>query len=321
MKISFLGTSSGTPTKHRNVSAIAIIESKGSNWHLIDCGEGTQHQLLSSNLSLNNLTTICITHVHGDHCYGLPGLLASAGMSGRKTPLTIIAPQGIKEWFEATQVHTQLFLPYELIFLSTEELTKVKMGQFNLSSTKLSHRVPSFSYIFKDCQADVSLDLVKLKSSGLPRGPLWGKLQAGIDVMYEERLYISAEYLKCLNAPRKVIVCGDNDKPQLLSDECTDCNLLIHESTYTEDMASKASNVGHSYAKQIASFAQDHSIPNLILTHFSPRYQSNPEHSPSIADIGAEANQVYSGKLHLAEDFQIFNLDKTGYLTLESEGE
>ena len=94
MNLKFLGTSAGVPTKNRNVSGVALRESKGKGWYLIDCGEGTQHQVLHTKLSFHSLKAIFITHVHGDHCYGLPGILASAGMGGRKAPLTIVAPAG-----------------------------------------------------------------------------------------------------------------------------------------------------------------------------------------------------------------------------------
>jgi len=88
MDLLFLGTCAGVPTKARNVSATAVIEASGSGWYLVDCGEGTQHQLLRTPLSIRDLRAIFITHVHGDHCFGLPGLLASAGMSGRTQPLS-----------------------------------------------------------------------------------------------------------------------------------------------------------------------------------------------------------------------------------------
>ena len=95
MEITFLGTSSGVPTKNRNVSGLAIKKQDSKSWFLVDCGEGTQQQLLQTKLSLKYLTAICITHVHGDHCYGMPGLLATTAMSGRTEPITIIAPEGI----------------------------------------------------------------------------------------------------------------------------------------------------------------------------------------------------------------------------------
>jgi ribonuclease Z len=318
MEVTFLGTSSGTPTKNRNVTAISVIESKGSDWYLIDCGEGTQHQILHTKLSLSSLRAIFITHVHGDHCYGLPGLLASAGMNGRKSPLTIIAPKGIEEWLHATQVNTELHLPFELNFISAESLYKLEFGQFEISITKLSHRVPSFSYSFTDRNIKANLDTDRLKSLGVPQGPLWGKLKSGANVEFNGNLLLSSDFVTYKNETRKVVVCGDNDQPGLLREECIDCNVLIHEATYTENMALKAGNVGHSYAKLVAQFAQKNSIPNLVLTHFSPRYQSGLNASPSMEDLRNEALQVFSGELFIAEDFQRYSLETNGEFQLVS---
>lgn len=319
MDIIFLGTSSGTPTKTRNVTAIAIIESQGSDWYLIDCGEGTQHRLLYTRLSLNALKAIFITHIHGDHCYGLPGVLASAGMNGRTKPLTIVAPKGIKEWFESTQTYTQLYLPYELTFAETEHFSEQAFGQFSVSSTKLSHRVPSFAYSFIELNVDASLDIERLKAFGVPQGPMWGKLKSGVDVEHQGQILRSSEFIRYVNKPRKVVVCGDNDTPELLRAECVSCDVLVHESTYTEALASKAREAGHSYAKLVASFAQSCALPNLLLTHFSPRYQLESEAGTSVNDIKKEAQAEYTGTLFLASDLETYRLNKLGELSLVSE--
>ena len=316
MEVQFLGTSSGVPTKKRNVTGIAIKESKGNRWYLVDCGEATQHQLLHTNLSLNSLGGILITHIHGDHCYGLPGLLASAGMSGRKEPLTIIAPAGVKQWFQSTQEFTELFLPYEVNFISVENNLEKKFGQFSIRLRELSHRVPSFAYIFTETQTDANLSVEKLESLGVPRGPLWGKLKSEGQIEFEGEILKIDDFLEQSVKPRKVIVCGDNDNPQLLSEDSEGCDLLIHESTYTKDMAEKAAKVGHSYAAQVAAFANENKIPNLLLTHFSPRYLSDSKSAQSIEDIREEAAGEYDGRLFLAEDLQRYGLDKHGNITL-----
>ncbi|MCD1587059.1 MBL fold metallo-hydrolase, partial [Halomonas sp. IOP_14] len=105
----------------------------------------------------------------------------------------------------------------------------------------------------------------------------------------------------------------DNDQPDLLFDACAGAQVLVHEATYTEEMAQKAGDVGHSYAKLVAEFAETAQLPNLVLTHFSPRYQLNPHASPSIEDIRQEARSVYSGSLYLARDFSEYILDKSGH--------
>jgi len=114
MEIVFLGTSSGVPTKTRNVSATVVKRQDKKAWFLVDCGEGTQHQILHTKLALNHLSAIFITHVHGDHCFGLPGLLASASMSGRTEPITVIAPTEIKSFILSSQKVSDTFLTFEL---------------------------------------------------------------------------------------------------------------------------------------------------------------------------------------------------------------
>jgi ribonuclease Z len=301
MDILFLGTSSGVPTKERNVTSIALIEEKGRAWYMVDCGEATQHQLMQTPLSLNDLQIIFITHVHGDHCFGLPGLLASAGMNGgRKAPLTIVAPYGIQQWLENTIEMTQMYLPYELKFMATETLDKLSYRDFIIRPCQLSHRVKSYAYTFVESQPAVKLNVEKLNKDQIPQGPFWSQIQKGEDIEFEGKVYPAHEYLIQLHKPRKIIISGDNDQP---------------ESTYTKDIAEKVPHAGHSCAEQVAKFAESIALPNLLLTHFSARYVSNLESSPSIADIENEARRYYSGNLFLAKDFARYRLDKSGKLT------
>lgn len=316
MDLLFLGTSSGTPTKTRNVSGIALLEETGSAWYLIDCGEGTQHQLLRTPLSTNDLQAIFITHVHGDHCYGLPGLLASAGMHGRKKPLTIVAPAGVEGWIKSTQQMTQLFLPFKLHFLATEALADWKINNLRVDAIPLSHRVPSFAYSFTEAEQEPSVDTEALARDGIPQGPLWGQLRKGINVVHDGRTLRSSDYLRFPHRPRRIVVGGDNDRPELLSEACRQAQVLVHEATYTREVADKVGEgVGHSTAAAVASFAQDIGLPSLVLTHFSARYQSDSSQSPSIEDIRAEAAAHYRGQLFLAEDFARYRLSKAGQLS------
>ncbi len=320
MEIIFLGTSAGMPTKERNVTAIAVIESKGRSWYLVDCGEGTQHQLLHTGLSLNHLKGIFITHIHGDHCYGLPGLLASASMNGRVEPLTIVAPKGIHQWYDATEKFTAFHLSYELNFISTEMLSDhaLTLGRLSIKMTELSHRVPSYAYIFTENKVQIKLDTNKLAMSGIPKGPLWGQLQLGQNIEHAGKHYKSSEFTDVLHQPRSIIICGDNDNPDCLQNAYESCSVLIHEATFTENMADKAAKTGHSYAKQVAMFAEKQSITNLILTHFSPRYQANPESEYSIESIKHEAKSVYSGHLYTASDFDHYMLNQSGHIVLKN---
>ena len=315
MELTFLGTSSGVPTKIRNVSGQALRKQASKFWYLVDCGEGTQHQLLHTNLSLKHLKAICITHIHGDHCYGLPGLLATTAMSGRTEPMTIIAPKGIKEFVSAIIETTELYLSYELNFVAVEELDiPVEFKEFNINPVKLSHRAPSYGYSFVENDIRKKLDTNKLESLGVPRGPLWGKLQAGESILLDNGKELKAEDCYLENkAPRKVIICGDNDTPALIREESASADLVVHEATYTSQIAEKVgAGPQHSSAKIVADFAESTGLKNLILTHFSARYQPDKDKPDSIFDIENEARNNYSGNLFIANDFDVYHLDKQG---------
>jgi len=315
MDLIFLGTSSGTPTKARNVSGVALLEDKGKSWYLIDCGEATQHQLLHTPLTLHGLRAVFITHVHGDHCYGLPGLLASAGMARRHEPLDIIAPKAIEGWVRATLEMSQSWLPYELRFHATETFDVWSSLQMRVEATRLSHRVPSWGFSFTETRPDPSLDIDKLDREGIPRGPLWGDLIRGHDVDYEGRRLRSEHYLLFDRAPRRVVIAGDNDRPELLRNACQGAQLLVHEATYTQAIAAAGkADFGHSTAAQVAAFAASVQLPHLVLTHFSARYQGPSDKGPSIEDIREEAAGHFGANLVLAEDLLRIRLDKYGQL-------
>ena len=237
LQLTFLGTSAGVPTKQRNVTALAIeclnpyqanskqhsiSQNKRSRpWLLIDCGEGTQQQLLHTKLSLRQLLAICITHVHGDHCYGLPGLLASAAMSGRTEPLIIIAPKAIEKLIEAVSLTTDLYLPFAIEFMAIEDILSNENGNFNrenssniaihsngkmaidlgsqqlnIDITALSHRVPSHAFGITQTISQQLLNTEKLKANGIAAGKLWGELQQGRDVCTEQgQQLLSAVYV------------------------------------------------------------------------------------------------------------------------------
>ncbi len=318
MEIIFLGTSAGTPTKKRNVPAVAIRMVNSKSWSLVDCGEGTQYRLLETNLSLNNLEAIFITHVHGDHCYGLPGLLASASMAGRDNTLTIIGPESIREYVEITIKSTQLRLSYGLDFINIEDAKgRLDVGAFDVEAVELSHRAPSFAYGFYEKNIQQKLDIDKLKNEGHESGPVWGKIQKGEMVdLPDGRTVNGQDYLFEARKPRKIIVAGDNDTPELLAESVKSSDVLIHEATYTEDVAEKVGSAPqHSSAKAVARFADEVSLSNLILTHFSPRYQEEEDRSPSIKDIETEARAFFSGNLFLANDLDVFHLSREGELS------
>ena len=354
LKLTFLGTSAGVPTKQRNVTALAIEclnpylvgssrqqdnnqpsnqhksqNKKSRPWLLIDCGEGTQQQLLHTKLSLHQLAVICITHVHGDHCYGLPGLLASAAMSGRQEPLTLIAPKAIETLLEAFTLTTELYLPFAINFIAIEDLLSEQDGkiticldkqhQLDIDVTPLSHRVASHAFGVTQTISHRILNTDKLKSEGIPASALWGRLQQGEDVCTEDgQQLLSVDYIYNEQQRTRIVVAGDNDTPSLLANAVKEADLLVHEATYTNEVLLKIQGKNpdfdpmHSSAQLVGKFAQNIGLKNLILTHFSARYQSfdNPNNrTPNMADIRFDTESAYKGNLWLAADFAQYTVD------------
>ncbi|WMY83447.1 ribonuclease Z [Pseudomonas shirazica] len=315
MDLLFLGTSAGVPTKARNVSGTAVIEASGSHWYLVDCGEGTQHRLLHTPLSIRDLRAIFITHVHGDHCFGLPGLLASAGMSGRTQPLDLVLPAALHDWVRQGLVASDTFLPFELRLLAVEELVEWHSDALEVTSVQLSHRVPSVGFVFTELNPEPRLDIPRLEAEGIPRGPLWGELAKGLTVQHGGRQLHGKDYLRPSRPPRRVIVCGDNDNPELLADAARGADVLVHEATFTQAVVERTGvTFGHSTAAAVARFAEAAGVRNLVLTHFSARYQHDPRRSPSIDNVRDEALAHYSGQLTLAQDLQRYHIGRDGCL-------
>lgn len=314
MELLFLGTSSGVPTRSRNVSGLAVLAGQGKRWYLVDCGEGTQHRLLRTQLSLHGLAGVFITHVHGDHCYGLPGLLATAGMQGRTQPLDLICPEGIEAWLTQTLRLTQTWLPYALRFHATESLLQGgtwRDAAVSVSASLLAHRVPSYAYRVDSAPAQARLDTARLQADRIERGPVWGALLRQPTVDYQGRTLRSADYLLHGLPGHSLVVAGDNSEPQRLTEACRGARLLVHEATYTAAVAAAKTEHGHSSAAAVAEFAEAVAVPNLVLTHFSPRYHASGPAGLTLEDLRQEAAARYSGTLILAADYDRYRIDSS----------
>lgn len=320
MDLIFFGTSAGAPTRNRNVSGTALIESSGKGWYLVDCGEATQHQLLRTPLTLKNLRGCFITHVHGDHCFGLPGLLATAGMSGRLEPLDIVLPVALHDWVRLSLSVSRSCLSFEVRLHASETLNGWRNGHVQVDTVALSHRVPSHGYLFAESNPDPRLDVQRLEAEGIPRGPIWGELAHGREVEHAGRLLRAQDYLRPARPGQRFIICGDNDTPDLLAKVVPGADVLVHEATFCQSLIDRTrESYGHSSAAAIARFAESVGIPNLVLTHFSARYQSNPGQSPFIGDIREEAAACFTGQLILARDLERYHLDRDGRLQVVME--
>ena len=319
MKLTFLGTSAGAPTIERNVSALALAIDDQRSWYLIDCGEGTQHQLLYCRYSLAYLKAIFITHIHGDHIFGLPGLLKSASMQRRKMPLLICGPEGVETFVRHALVCADVMkLPFELSF-SKSQLPDFSYNDDEVSVTShaLSHSVPCFAYRFTESGVVNRLDIAKLQALDVPKGALWGELQKGKQITLGDGNIISPnQVMKPLVSKRVVVIGGDNDQPALLDSVLKGADLLVHESTFSDDMLQKVGTRWmHSSAKQVAESAALAKLPYLILTHFSGRYRLNAGAGVQCVEaLRQEAQCFYQGKVELAEDFGVWHLSRNGGL-------
>lgn len=308
MKIYFLGTSSGSPSLTRNVSATGVQFEKSKQWLLVDCGEGTQHQILKSELSVYRLGVILITHMHGDHCYGLPGLIASMSLSNRQEAVHLVAPEAVINFVKMTLEMTQVTTSFEIIYHPWESLnTPLEFQQCAVKVHTLKHRVPCVGFEIIEKAIPNKLNITKLNEDGIISGPHYNQLQQGHNVTYQGRNLLSKEYAYPSWRPRKVLICGDNEKPSLLDGVAQHVDMLVHEATFThQDLLRVGTQTGHSDAKRVAEFAQSASVAHLVLFHFSSRY-----HGEGGLDLlQHEATRFYDGKLTLAYDGLVIEVEK-----------
>ncbi len=316
MHITVLGTSSGVPTKQRNVSATAFNLKNKKEWFLVDCGEATQQQLLHTKFSLLRLRAILITHMHGDHIYGLPGLLSSMQLSGRKKLLTVIGPKNLEAYITSVFNFSQSYVDYPIDYVVVEDNKNVYLEQsMSITSHALSHRINSHAYQFTEIVSGTKLDVAKLRQDEIPEGVIWGQLQRGEQVTLDNGILKAEDYYLAPSRARAVMIAGDNDRPDILKSACDNVDVLVHEATFTQSILEKVgAGPQHSSAKQIGQFAELCGLKNLVLMHFSARYHYNREQDSSINEIEQEAKKYFHGNLFLADDFDCFELSKDAEL-------
>jgi ribonuclease Z len=273
MQILFLGTSSMVPTKERNQSGVLI--SYGSEGILVDCGEGMQRQLKIAGIKLTKITKILISHWHGDHVLGLPGLIQSMSSSDYGKTLRIYGPTGtkrhMKRMFEAFIFDRKM----EIIVIEVKKGIFFENKEFILQAQPLEHNIATLGYNFTEKEKR-KIDLKFVKKIGIPQGPLLGRLQDGEKVVWKGKLVDVDKATYAING-KKITIVTDTTPCMGADLLAKDSDILICEATYSSKLENKSEEYGHMTSKQSAELANRANAKKLVLTHFSARYKDTQE--------------------------------------------
>ncbi|MGJ0579109.1 ribonuclease Z [Xenorhabdus bovienii] len=302
MELKFLGTSAGVPTKERNVTSL-VLDLRGIRnalW-MFDCGEGTQHQILNSSIKIPKLEKIFITHLHGDHIFGLPGLLCSRSMGGSTDPVTLYGPKGIRQFVETALQLSGSFLTYPLDMVEVQSGLLFDDGELKVTAYALDHRVECYGYRIEEHDKPGGLDTQKLNQDNIPRGPWMQVLKQGGTVTLEDgRTVCGKDYLGAPISGKSLAIFGDTTPTPEALKLAANVDVMVHEITLEDALAEKANHNGHSTTKQAATLARDAKAKHFIATHISGRY--GIEDCPRLL---AECREIFPNT-DLAEDFAIF---------------
>ena len=298
MELTFLGTGSGAPSRARNVSACALHLPQRAEWWLFDCGEGTQHQILSpraSHVRLSQLTRIFVTHLHGDHYFGLPGLLASRALAqGGTSPIDLYGPAPLEGWLQATlDASGMRGFGYPLRFHVVRPGELFDDGEFSVSAAPVAHRIEAWAYAVTERDQPGRFDVDAARALGIPEGPLYGKLKRGETVTLDDGRTLDGAALVGPERPgRKVVFSGDTGPSPELTALAKGADLLVHEATYAEADRPLARRAAHATSVVAAECALSAGARALVLTHFSSRYEGG-ESGASLETLLGEARAVF----------------------------
>jgi len=269
IKITFLGTGSMVPTKKRNHSAIFIrYDTEGI---LVDCGEGTQRQFTKARIPLSKITRIFISHWHGDHTLGIPGVLQSLSATAPNRSVTIYGPKGTKERMDMLRKVYESDISIDIKVEEVSEGVFFKGKNFLLEAVELSHSVPCLGLIFHEKNRRKVI-LSKARELGLSPGPLIGALSRGTSVKHKGKLIKPEDVTKVVDG-KKIGIITDTIRCDNMDKIAKDSDLLISEASYSSDLRRKAEEFNHMTSLDAAECAAKNNVKKLILTHFSARYK------------------------------------------------
>ena len=285
MKLVFLGTSAAQPTAKRGLSCICL-EREGEIL-MFDAGESSQISYMKSGLGWNKKMKLFVTHLHGDHCVGILGLLQTMSMQNRTESLEIFGPKGIDEFLAANIKILNFGLSFSILITIVNEGTIYENNKFLIHAAKANHSITAFSYLFEEKDKPGRFNVEKAKELGIPEGELWNKLQNGEDITNNEKIIKPEQVLGQKRLGKKIGISGDTMPTKELEEFFRECDYLVFDSTFLDEEKQKAQDTCHSTAKQAAELGKNANVKNLILTHFSTRYKDEIQHK-------TEAEQIHN---------------------------
>ncbi|MGJ8550070.1 ribonuclease Z [Winogradskyella wichelsiae] len=302
MKLTILGCHSATPRTNTNPTA-QILEIK-NHMFLIDCGEGTQVELRRNRVKFSRIKHIFISHLHGDHYFGLVGLVNTFSLLTRETELHIYAPKGLKEVITLQMKLSSSWTSYPLIFHELNSKASELIyedDKVEVYTIPLKHRIYTNGFLFKEKENERKLDINLVNEANINMA-YFRKLKQGFDVINEDGVLINNAKVTMDALPSKSYAfCSDTAYNEAMIPIIENCTVLYHESTFLDKNEALCKPTRHSTAKQAATIAKKANVETLILGHYSTRYNGYDE-------FRTEAQTIFEN-VHLAKDGKVFNFD------------
>ncbi len=275
MKLVFLGTSAAQPTAERGMTCICLVLDR--EILMFDAGEGAQIAFQKSKLGWNKRIRIFVTHLHGDHCVGILGLLQTMSLQNRTESVDIYGPTGIEEFIAANLKILNFGLTFPVRIIRIKEGLVFEDSMYSVHVCEAEHSIPAYSYLFTEKDKPGKFYPQKAKELGIPEGKLWHELQNDTEIKIGDKTIKPSDVMGEKRKGKKIGISGDTRPTQKLEEFFKDCDYMTFDSTYSDTLRDKAKENYHSTAKEAAELAKRARVSNLILTHFSARYEDVKE--------------------------------------------